>query len=153
LSATVVRKGLRADVPVALELIRELAAYERAAGEVVVTVKEMEDWGFGPERVFDFFVAEKDGVIIGLALYYFKYSTWKGKCLFLEDIIVKEAERCKGVGTMLMKEIIAIARAQGLRRLEWQVLNWNTPAIRFYEKYRAAFDSEWINCRLVPGNY
>jgi GNAT superfamily N-acetyltransferase len=140
-------------VPAALGLVRELAAYERAAVEVEVTEKEMEEWGFGANRVFEFFVAEKRGVVIGLALYYFKYSTWKGKCLFLEDIVVKESERCKGVGTLLMKEIIGVARAQGLRRVEWQVLDWNTPAIEFYKKYRTTFDSEWINCRLVPGNY
>lgn len=148
-----IRKGTPADIPAALALVKELAEYEKAPNEVTVTEKEMAEWGFGKEKVFDFFVAEKDGRIVGLALYYFKYSTWKGRCLFLEDIIVTQAERCRGYGTLLMNEVIRVARGSGARRLEWQVLEWNAPAIAFYKKYQAAFDTEWVNCRLIPPQY
>lgn len=148
-----VRKGTLDDIPRTLDLIRELAEYENAAGEVEASVGELARWGFGSEKFFDFFVAEKNGVVIGIALYYFKYSTWKGKCLYLEDLIVQEDERSRGTGTLLMNEILRVARELKLRRIEWQVLNWNEPAIRFYKKYNASFDGEWLNCRLVPGNY
>src|ERR1043165_3788009 len=107
----------------------------------------MEEWGFGADKLFDFFVLEKNGTIIGIALYYYKYSTWKGKCLFLEDLIVTENERGKGYGKLLFHEVAKVAKAGQVRRMEWQVLNWNTSAIAFYEKYASHFDGEWINCK------
>jgi GNAT superfamily N-acetyltransferase len=143
-----VRKGVTADIPKILTLIKELAAYERAPDEVEVSAVEMEHWGFGADKVFDFFVLEKDNVIIGLALYYYKYSTWKGKCIFLEDIIVTKDERGKGYGRLLFNEVAAIAKREKVRRMEWQVLEWNTPAIEFYKKYEAVIDPEWLNCKL-----
>jgi GNAT superfamily N-acetyltransferase len=149
----IIRKGTAADLGAALGLIKELAEYEKAPAEVEVSGEEMKRWGFGSEKIFDFFVAEKNGKIIGIALYYYKYSTWKGKCLFLEDLIVTESERCHGYGTRLMREVIGVAKEQGVRRLEWQVLNWNEPAISFYKKFGASFDDEWLNCRLVPGQF
>jgi GNAT superfamily N-acetyltransferase len=142
------RKGEPEDVAAVLDLVRELALFERQPQEVTVTEREMQRWGFGPEKVFDFYVIEKQGAIIGTAIYYFKYSTWKGRCIFLEDIIVTERERGKGYGTMLFSEIVKLSKLHGARRLEWQVLNWNESAIAFYRKWNAGFDGEWLNCRI-----
>lgn len=146
---TTTRQGTKQDLPQVLALIKELATYEKAPGEVEVTVAEMERWGFGDEKLFDFFVAESDGIITGLALYYFKYSTWKGKCLFLEDIIVTESQRGRGIGRLLFDEVIRVAKETKVRRMEWQVLNWNAPAIAFYQKYPSQLDDEWINCKFT----
>lgn len=144
-----IRRGTENDVAAALGLVKELAEYEKAPNEVEVTLEEMLSWGFGRNKVFDFFVAEKNRRIVGLALYYYKYSTWKGKCMFLEDIIVTESERGNGIGKLLFDEIVEIAKAEKVRRLEWQVLEWNKPAINFYEKYNSVLDGEWINCKLT----
>lgn len=144
-----VRKGKKEDLPIVIELIRELAAFERMPGEVEVTLDEMEKWGFGEEKVFDFFVLEKDSKIVAMALYYFKYSTWKGKCLFLEDIIVTESERKKGFGKLLFNAVVKVAQEEKVKRMEWQVLEWNEAAIRFYKRYMSYFDEEWINCKLT----
>jgi GNAT superfamily N-acetyltransferase len=144
-----VRKGKKEDVEAALHLIKELAVFERAAGEVEVSVSEMQDWGFGEKRIFDFFVAEENNEVLGIALYYYKYSTWKGKCIFLEDIIVTEKHRKRGFGKLLFEEIVKVAKAEKVRRLEWQVLDWNADAISFYKKYNSNLDPEWINCKLT----
>lgn len=146
---TSIRKGTEADIAQALNLVKELAAYEKAPLEVEVTPEEMKAWGFGPNKQFDFYVAEAEGTIVGLALYYFKYSTWKGKCLFLEDIIVTESQRGKGLGKLLFDRVVQVSKETKVRRMEWQVLDWNTPAIEFYKKYAAGLDSEWINCKLT----
>lgn len=143
-----IREGRKEDLPPVLELIRELATYERAAHEVTNTVERLEEDGFGPHPVFGFFVAEAGGRIIGLSLYYWRYSTWKGKRLFLEDIIVTEQERGKGVGQQLFNRTMAKALEERCTGMMWQVLDWNTPAINFYKKYGAKFDSEWVNCHL-----
>ena len=144
-----IRKGIEADLPKILELIQELATYEKAPDEVAVSIEEMKKWGFGNEKIFDFFVGEINGNIKGLALYYYKYSTWKGKCIFLEDIIVTEPERGKGLGKLLFDEVVKVAKQEKVRRLEWQVLEWNEPAINFYKKYGSHLDPEWINCKLT----
>ena len=136
-------------MPQVLGLIKELAEYERAPNEVEVTVEEMQNWGFGKEKLFDFFVAENENKIVGIALYYFKYSTWKGKCLFLEDIIVTEAFRRYGLGSKLFNEVVTVAKQLKVRRMEWQVLEWNEPAINFYKKYEANLDPEWVNGKLT----
>lgn len=146
---TVIREGRKEDLPAVLALIKELAEYEKAPQEVEVTVKEMEETGFGKNPVFRFFVAETEEKIIGIALYYVKYSTWKGPCIFLEDIIVTQAERRKGIGAKLFEKVIAVAKEMKARRLEWQVLEWNQPAIHFYKKYNAQFNGEWLNGKLV----
>jgi GNAT superfamily N-acetyltransferase len=146
-----IRKGVRDDLPQVLGLIRELAAYEKAPGEVAVTIEEMERDGFGENPVFRFFVAELDKKIIGISLYYIKYSTWKGKCIFLEDIIVTEQYRKYGIGKKLFDEVVKVAKAMHARRMEWQVLEWNEPAIKFYEKVNSNFDAEWVNCKLTEG--
>lgn len=149
MSNIVIRRGTESDISAALGLVKELAAYEKAPDEVEVSVEEMKNWGFGKNKVFDFFVAEENGIIIGIALYYYKYSTWKGKCMFLEDIIVTESQRGKGIGKLLFDEIVKVAKTEKVSRLEWQVLEWNEPAIKFYKKYNAVLDEEWINCKLT----
>jgi GNAT superfamily N-acetyltransferase len=144
-----IRKGFESDLPHILELIKELAAYEKAPAEVEVTLNEMQNWGFGKDKIFEFFIAEDAGKIVGLALYYYKYSTWKGKCLFLEDIIITETYRRYGLGSKLFREVVLVAKQQKVRRMEWQVLDWNEPALNFYKKYDAALDAEWINGKLT----
>ena len=144
-----IRKGVEADLEQVLGLVKELAAYEKAPDEVEVTIAEMHNWGFGKDKVFEFFVAEHEHKIIGIALYYYKYSTWKGKCLFLEDIIVTESYRRYGLGSKLFNEVALVAKQQQVRRMEWQVLDWNEPAINFYKKYSAHLDGEWINGKLT----
>lgn len=144
-----VRKGVKSDLLAALQLIKELALYENAPDEVIVTIEDMERDGFGEDPVFNFFVAEVDGGIVGIALYYVKYSTWKGKCIFLEDIIVTEQYRKQGVGKKLFDEVVKVSKELIVQRLEWQVLEWNEPAIRFYEKINSNLDKEWINCKLT----
>ncbi|MFL5765219.1 MAG: GNAT family N-acetyltransferase [Bacteroidia bacterium] len=144
-----IRKGVRDDLPQVLDLVKELAAYEKAPGEVAVSIEEMERDGFGENPVFRFFVAELDKRIIGISLYYIKYSTWKGKCIFLEDIIVTEQYRKSGIGRKLFDEVVKVAKSMHVRRMEWQVLEWNEPAIKFYEKLNSNFDEEWVNCKLT----
>lgn len=144
-----IRTGTRDDLPQVLALIKELAEYERAPQEVDNTVERMEQDGFGPEKVFDFLVAEMGGRIVGLALYYWSYSTWKGKCMYLEDLVVTESHRRYGLGRKLFRELIQIAKAKDVRRLSWQVLEWNEPAINFYKGIGAELDPEWINGRLT----
>ncbi len=145
----VLRKGTEGDLSQVLALIKELAVFEKAPDEVVVSTEAMHHWGFGADKIFDFYVLEKDSKIIGMALYYYKYSTWKGKCLFLEDLIVTEAERKQGYGKLLFNQIIKIAKKQNVKRMEWQVLDWNAPAIEFYKSYKAELDPSWINGKLT----
>lgn len=145
----VIRPATKNDVPGMLALVKELALYERAPQEVTVTLAEMEDAGFGQHAVWSGFVAENNGLIVGIAVYYTKYSTWKGKCIFLDDIVVTESWRGKGLGKLLFEEVIKVAKATHARRLEWQVLEWNEPAINFYNKFTAVLDPEWINGKLT----
>jgi GNAT superfamily N-acetyltransferase len=144
-----VRKGRKSDLPRVLQLIRELAEFEKMPDEVEVTLKQMQSWGFGPKKWFGFFVAETEkGIIPGMALYYYKYSTWKGRCLYLEDIIVTSSERGKGYGKLLFEAVLHLAQKEKVKRLEWQVLDWNAEAISFYKKYGAAFNREWVSCQI-----
>lgn len=144
-----VREGRRDDLPRILELIKELAAYEKALDEVTNTVDQMALDGFGPNPIYGFFVAEVNHHIVGMALFYWRYSTWKGKRLYLEDIIVTEAHRGKGIGKMLFEATMRHALQQNCTGMMWQVLDWNAPAIRFYTKYYGArMDNGWINCHL-----
>jgi GNAT superfamily N-acetyltransferase len=145
----IIRQGLKADLPQVLNLIKELAAYEKAPAEVAVTLEEMERDGFGEHPIFRYFVAETEDKIVGLSLYYIKYSTWKGKCVFLEDIIVTESFRKSGIGKKLFDKVVEVAKQMKVRRMEWQVLEWNEPAIKFYEKLNSHFNAEWVNCKLT----
>jgi len=144
-----IRAGREEDLQQALALVKELAAYEKAPLEVEVTLEEMCNWGFGDDRIFEFFVAIHQDKIVGIALYYYKYSTWKGKCLFLEDMIITEDFRRYGLGTKLFNEVVRVAKQKKVRRMEWQVLAWNEPAINFYKRYDAVLDPEWINGKLT----
>jgi GNAT superfamily N-acetyltransferase len=146
---TLVRVGVEADIPFVLQLIHELAVYEKEPDEVEVTKEQMLQWGFGKNSLFNFFVAEQEEKVIGLALYYYKYSTWKGKCIFLEDIIVTEKYRNKKIGSMLFESVVKVAKQEGVKRLEWQVLHWNDTAIAFYKKYNANLDDNWVNGKLT----
>jgi len=169
-----------------LQLIRELAEYEKAPEEVTVDPRHFEESGFGEKPVWWAFVVEgvemvegvevveevevNDAVsstsstpstsstsstsstpstnVIAFALYYIRYSTWKGQVMYLEDIIVTESMRGKGIGKMLMDRLIEEAKEKGFRRITWQVLDWNEPAINFYKKFNASFDGEWVNVRI-----
>lgn len=144
----VIREGIRVDLPRVLELIEELAEYERAAHEVSNTLNMMETDGFGPNPIYGFFVAEEERIIHGLSLYYYRYSTWKGKRLYLEDIIVTQSHRGKGIGKELFDITMKKALTENCTGMMWQVLEWNKSAIEFYKKYNARLDSEWINCHL-----
>jgi GNAT superfamily N-acetyltransferase len=148
LSPISVRRAVKDDMPSVLELIRELARYEKAEEQVKNSVAGLVADGFGDQPSFQCIVAEHDGNIIGFALCYNSYSTWRGKCLYLEDICVTEAYRRKGVGSLLFEAVKGIAQAQRVKRLEWQVLEWNEPALNFYRKYYAHLDPEWINGKL-----
>lgn len=146
-----IRQGNKQDVPGAFALIRELALYEKAPEEVDNTIESMIEDGFGDEPIFGFFVAEANQAIVGLALYYYRYSTWKGKCLYLEDIVVTESHRGRGIGKLLFDRIVTKVKEEKLKGISWQVLEWNEPAISFYKKLNAAMDGEWINCRMGKG--
>ncbi len=143
-----VRRAERKDCPRMLELIKELALYERAPEEVTVTESHFEESGFGDNPVWWAFVAEENGFIHGFALYYIRYSTWKGQRMYLEDIIVTEASRGMGIGKQLMDKLIGEAKERKFCGIVWQVLEWNDPAIRFYERYSAKFDPEWLNAAI-----
>ncbi|WP_298151537.1 GNAT family N-acetyltransferase [Flavobacterium sp.] len=138
-----IRKGLREDMPSVLELIKELAVFEKEPDAVVVTVADLERDGFGENPLFQTLVAEENGKIVGMALYYYRYSTWKGRTIHLEDLIVTESMRGSGMGFKLYAEIIAQGKRDGVRRIEWNVLDWNTPAIDFYEKSGARILPDW----------
>ena len=144
-----IREGTAKDISAIFKLIKELALYEKAPDEVITNEKQMYEDGFGKNAIYKFIVAEDDEEIIGMALYYWKYSTWKGKGIYLDDIVVTEKHRRKGIGKLLMDEIIKIAARDKANKLEWQVLDWNEPAINFYKKYNVEFDGEWINCKLT----
>jgi GNAT superfamily N-acetyltransferase len=148
-----IRKAVISDCSRMMELVRELAIFEKAPDAVTVTLEHFIDCGFGKNRVWQALVAvEADGLsekIIGLSLYYMRYSTWKGLRLYLEDLIVTEAYRGKGAGKLLFDRTIEEARNLGVSGMMWQVLDWNEPAISFYKKYGAELDGEWVNCSLT----
>ena len=143
-----IREAVKEDCTRLLELINELALYEKAPHEVTVTLQEFEDAGFGKSPVWKAFIAEDDGVIIGMALYYVRYSTWKGCRLYLEDLVITEEYRGKGVGKSLFDKIIVEAKEQGFNGMTWQVLDWNEPALNFYRKYEAGVEAGWLNASL-----
>jgi GNAT superfamily N-acetyltransferase len=143
-----IRKGHIQDVPAILELIKELAVFENEPDAVVVTEKELERDGFGSAPLFKTFIAEVNNEIVGMALFYYRYSTWKGKTIHLEDLIVKEDKRGTGAGSALYKEVIKFARQEGVRRVEWAVLNWNTHAIDFYKRSGATIFQDWLTVQM-----
>ncbi|MFT5723937.1 MAG: GNAT superfamily N-acetyltransferase [Bacteroidia bacterium] len=140
-----IRIGNQSDIPALLRLIKELAVFEREPDAVVVTEAELLADGFGAHPLYAFFVAEVDEEIVGVSIYYYRYSTWNGKCLYLEDLIVTKKHRGKGIGKALFTTSIDKAKADKCRKMNWQVLDWNTPAIDFYKDFNAGLDGEWIN--------
>ncbi|WP_316831586.1 GNAT family N-acetyltransferase [Pedobacter aquatilis] len=145
-----IRMAVVEDCPRILELINELAVYEKAPEEVTVTLAHFADAGFGPNPVWKAFVAEVDGKIVGFALYYTRYSTWKGCRLYLEDFIVTEEYRGKGIGKVLFELVIEEAKKGNYNGMVWQVLDWNEPAINFYNKYQAQLEEGWLNASFSP---
>lgn len=142
------RQATKSDIPSIIELIKELALYEKAPHEVTITPEMLERDGFGEHPLFWVILAEENNEVLGMSFYYIRYSTWKGPCLYLEDIIVKEQQRGRGIGKMLMDATIEKAKEMKVALMVWQVLNWNEPAINFYKKYNAEFDDEWVNCKI-----
>ena len=143
-----IRKAVREDCARMMELIQELATYEKAPDEVTVSLSHFEESGFGQNPVWWAFVAEVSGVVVGMALYYVRYSTWKGQRMYLEDLLVTEEMRGKKIGSLLFDALIQEAKDKKFIGMNWQVLDWNEPAINFYKKYNASFDPEWLNCAI-----
>jgi GNAT superfamily N-acetyltransferase len=143
-----VRRAIKEDCPRMFELVNELAVYERAAEEVTVTLDHFTDSGFGEKPVWWAFVATADGKVEGFALYYIRFSTWKGQRMYLEDFVVTDKMRGKGLGKLLFDRLLLEAKEKNLHGMNWQVLDWNEPAINFYKKYNAKFGAGWINCSV-----
>jgi len=150
----IIRRAVKEDCARILELIQELAEFEKAPQEVTVTLNHFEESGFGTNPVWWAFVAVEidetlaSNIIQGFALYYIRYSTWKGQRMYLEDILVTKKMRGKQLGKQLFDRLIVESKEKNLKGIVWQVLDWNEPAIQFYKKYNATFDSEWINCSI-----
>ena len=143
-----IRKGVKEDLPEVVAMIKELADYENALDEVEISVEQLERDGFGAHPYYWLLIAEIDGDIAGLAFYFIRYSTWKGKLLYLEDFVVKEKFRRQGIGTLLFDKLKRKVEAEGLAGLVWQVLDWNEPAIKFYEKHGAQISKGWLDGKL-----
>jgi GNAT superfamily N-acetyltransferase len=151
----IIRKAVREDCPRLLELVRELAIYEKAPDEVTVTLEHFIESGFGEKPVWWAFVATvpvpgqpENRIIAGFALYYIRYSTWKGQTMYLEDILVTESLRGQGIGQKLFDRLLIEAKTLGFKRMTWQVLDWNEPAINFYKRQGARLDPEWLNATI-----
>jgi GNAT superfamily N-acetyltransferase len=143
-----IRKAVKDDCVAMMKLIRELAVYEKAPEAVTVKFDHFVESGFGSAPVWHAFIAEADGIVIGFALYYIRYSTWKGQRLYLEDLLVTEELRGNGAGKLLFDRLIEECREKNYSGMVWQVLDWNEPAINFYKKYNADIDAGWLNCSL-----
>ena len=143
-----IRQGVKKDLPLVLKLIKELADYEKSLDEVTITLQDLENDGFGDRPYYQFLIAEDEKKIIGLSFYFIRYSTWKGKILHLEDFVITEEYRNKGVGSLLFKKTVAICKKLNLNAMTWQVLDWNEPAINFYKKHKADFET-WLHGMLT----
>ena len=143
-----IRKGRIEDMPAVSGLIKELAAFEKEPDAVVLTVADLERDGFGEKPLFQTFVVEDNDEIVGMVLYYYRYSTWKGKTIHIEDLIVKEDKRGLGLGFKLYSKVIAQGKFDGVRRIEWNVLDWNSPAIEFYERSGAKVFKDWLVAQM-----
>ena len=144
----IIRKGVRKDIPQVLDLIKELAEFENAPDQVTNTIERLENDGFGNQPVYDLFVAESENKIIGMAITYFRYSTWKGKNLYIEDLIINEKFRREGIGLKVFEELKKFAKNTSCVGISLQVLDWNKIGINFYKKLNMKFDKEWVNCNL-----
>lgn len=144
-----IRQAAKKDAPAMMELIRELAQFEKAPQEVTVSEQTFIDNGFGAQPIWWGYVAEIDQKVVGFALYYLRYSTWKGPRMYLEDILVTDKWRNNGIGRLLFEQLIITAKEKNLNGMVWQVLDWNEDAIRFYKNYKGVkFEDEWINCSI-----
>ncbi|WP_160139417.1 GNAT family N-acetyltransferase [Chryseobacterium sp. c4a] len=148
MSDIIIRKAVQEDCASMLELIKELAEYEKALHEVTVTLDEFTEDGFGTSPVWGAFVAELNGDVVGISLYYDRYSTWKGRRLYLEDLVVTEKMRGKQIGKLLFDATVEYGKSNAYSGMVFQVLNWNEPAINFYKKYSPKFDDEWLNVSI-----
>lgn len=144
-----IRKAVKEDCAAILELVKELAAYEKAPNEVTVSLEHFSESGFGANPVWWAFVACVNDKVVGFALYYVRFSTWKGQRMYLEDLLVTEEYRGKGIGKLLFDALIQEAKEKKFNAICWQVLDWNEPAINFYKKYNTSFDGEWLNGKLL----
>ncbi len=144
----IIRKGVKKDIPQVLDLIKELAEFENAPNQVTNTIERLENDGFGNQPVYDLFVAESENKIIGMAITYFRYSTWKGKNLYIEDLIINKKFRREGIGLKIFEELKKFAKNTSCVGISLQVLDWNKIGINFYKKLNMKFDKEWINCNL-----
>jgi GNAT superfamily N-acetyltransferase len=142
-----IRTATPKDVSYIFDLIKELALYEKAPEQVTNTSENLH-YDLFEAPICEAIVAEENEEILGFALYYTSYSTWKGRCLYLEDFYVKEKSRKRGIGKLLFDEVVRIAKAKKVKRMDWQVLEWNEPGLQFYKKKNATLDSEWVNGRL-----
>lgn len=140
-----IRPGRPSDFPTILQMIRDLAIYERCEDEVLMTEAELRREAFGDNPSYEFVIGEVGDKAVAMAIYYYCFSTWKGRYLYLEDFYVEPAFRSKGIGAQIFQHLIGICKSQGLRRMSWQVLDWNEPAIGFYKKMQADLDAGWIN--------
>ena len=144
-----IRMATKEDCPRMLELVKELAEYEKAPQEVTVDFNHFVESGFSANPVWWAYVAETDGKVQGFVLYYIRYSTWKGQRMYLEDILVTDEMRGKGLGKLLLDKLIEVAKEKKYSGIVWQVLDWNEPAINFYKKFEGIkFDGEWVNCSI-----
>lgn len=144
-----IRKGKQSDIPEVYRLITELALYEKAPDEVEITAEQLGEWAFGPTPFYAFLVAESNSEILGISLYYTRFSTWKGPVLYLEDLIVTEKARGQGIGKMLFTATMRIAWEEEKKGMVWQVLDWNKSAIRFYDTFGASCSGGWLNGKLT----
>ncbi|HUM52862.1 MAG TPA: GNAT family N-acetyltransferase [Chitinophagales bacterium] len=144
----VIRKAEAVDLVQVYALIKELAAFEKEPNEPTNPLKKFVEEGTCKNPRFQVIVADDNGIIVGIALYYYGYSTWKGSMIYLDDLVVKESYRKHGIGKQLMDELISIAKEEKIKQLRWQVLDWNENAINFYKKYPVTFDKTWITVKL-----
>ena len=148
-----IREGQKKDCDLIRNYILKLARYEKAEHEMILTAETLANDGFSKNPLFKSLILEFDSEPVGFALFYYRYSTWKGKTLYLEDLYVDSEKRGNGIGLSVMKYLVQHAIKMECKRFEWQVLDWNTPSIEFYKKIGAELDSEWINCKLRESQF
>jgi len=145
----IIRNAKKTDIKIVFELIKKIAIYEKRPTEVELSEAQLRKDGFGKNPAYKLIVAEANGTVIGFGMYYPTYSSWKGRSLYLHELFVEEKYRNKGVGKKIFEKIVRIAKKEKVGRLEWRVLNWNTPAIELYKKYNTLIENEWLKCELT----
>lgn len=153
MNITIERATKPADAADAYKLIKELAIYENEPDAVTNSLEQFTEDGFGENPIYILYLAKHDGKTVGMALCFVTYSTWKGKMLYLDDLVVTESYRRKGIGKLLLNALVDFATNNDCRLIKWQVLDWNEPAIKFYEKIGVVFDKQWIDCKVYKEQY